>query len=1098
MLKKLSAILLTVGLFMQTEITVLASEIDVESIITVEDNENIETPGLGYIEPEEYDASSVCWENKYQLLGSSPQVAQSYYKTELLPEIRHQGSYGTCWAFATLGCMEINLMKKGYTDVDLSELHLAYFTYHSATDPLGGLQGDEYSYANTTTSFLQIGGNEVYASNALMDWLGAASEKTVPYSQAATVAKDGLADELAFEDVAHLQGVRKINMSDTGDVKQAIVEYGAVQISYHAISSYNSNAYYNADTAGYYCYDENGTNHAVIIVGWDDNYAASKFPTQPSGNGAWIVRNSWGSGYGEGGYFYLSYYDKSLSDVAVAFEAEMSDNYDNNYQYDGSPIVGYLSYAPVKLANVFQAKANEGGLELLEAVSFQTMNANCNYTINIYKNLTDMGNPESGLLCDTMSGQTTYEGIYTIPLNEEVYLEQNAYYSVVIDLTSENEDKLKIPLDMADTNNLYNASSVAKEQQSFWWYYGSWQDFGKQYGGNLKIKAYTTNADIQETIFVTGISLYPIVADINVGQTLELSVVVTPENATHKELVWSSSDENIAIVDENGLVEAKKVGTATITAKATDGSNVTTCCQVNVKQPMTGIELNKTAVEINMNGSEQLTVTYLPTDTTDDKTVTWKSMDETVATVTQNGLIKPVAPGTATIVATVGEFTARAEVKIKPVLVTGLEIKTDKNTIEVGEKIQLLVNVLPVDATNKAIVWYSFDETIATVDDNGNVTGIKAGQTVISATAQGGDASKILTITVVQKTEEDDSESTKEPEDIVKPEEPGDSVDKDESGDSDTSDDKDETGDSDTPGNKDETGDSDTPGNKDEIGDSDTSVDKNETEDSNTSDNTDNQTGSGTPVLDGMVTESDGKRYWYEDGIKQGLEGRGKEIYDSERGAWYWLDSVLDGAVATSKDVYQESAAGEWADNADGTGKWVRYDENGHMIKGWQTTENGTYYFDKIYGTMAKGSVVIDGIPCYFDPNTGIAANGQWITIDGVPYWYENGVRQGLEGRGKEIYDATTNAWYWLDSVDMGKKAVSKDVYQESLSAYPDREDGTGKWVRYDENGHMVKGWQTTEQGIYYFEEITGAMAKGQVTIDGKEYNFDETTGLLK
>lgn len=110
-------------------------------------------------------------------------------------------------------------------------------------------------------------------------------------------------------------------------------------------------------------------------------------------------------------------------------------------------------------------------------------------------------------------------------------------------------------------------------------------------------------------------------------------------------------------------------------------------------------------------------------------------------------------------------------------------------------------------------------------------------------------------------------------------------------------------------------------------------------------------------------------------------------------------------------------------------------------------------------------------------------------------------MRQGYDPnnpfyRGKEIYDPGTDAWYWLDNVQQGAKAVSKDVYQESYSAYPDRADGTGKWVRYDENGHMVKGWQTTEAGVYYFETITGAMAKGSVTIDGVNYYFDPTTGI--
>ena len=239
--------------------------------------------------------------------------------------------------------------------------------------------------------------------------------------------------------------------------------------------------------------------------------------------------------------------------------------------------------------------------------------------------------------------------------------------------------------------------------------------------------------------------------------------------------------------------------------------------------------------------------------------------------------------------------------------------------------------------------------------------------------------------------------------------------------------------------------------------------------------------------------------YWYENGVLQGTEGRGKEIYDPESGAWYWLDAVQGGKKAVSKDVYQESWAGAYADREDGTGKWVRYDENGHMVKGWTENEDGTYYFDRETGAMAKGETVIDGVPCRFDAYTGVGLDKAWAEENGALYWYEDGKRQGTEGRGKEIYDAGSDAWYWLDAVDNGKKAVSKDVYQESWAgAYADREDGTGKWVRYDENGKMIKGWDSNQNGKYYFDPETGAMAKGTMVIDGVEYTFDKTTGKLE
>ena len=227
-----------------------------------------------------------------------------------------------------------------------------------------------------------------------------------------------------------------------------------------------------------------------------------------------------------------------------------------------------------------------------------------------------------------------------------------------------------------------------------------------------------------------------------------------------------------------------------------------------------------------------------------------------------------------------------------------------------------------------------------------------------------------------------------------------------------------------------------------------------------------------------------GKDYWYENGVKQGTTGRGKEIYDPDSDAWYWLDANQGGAKAVSKDVYQESNGG----------KWVRYDANGHMIKGWDTNDDGTYYFDLVTGAMTKGDATIDGLPCSFDTVTGIGLNCAWKRINGKDYWYEGGKRQGYDPnnaayRGKEIYDPASNGWYWLDNVQQGAKTVSKDVYQESSG---------GKWVRYDANGQMIKGWNTNADGTYYFDPITGAMAKGTTIIDGMTYYFDPATGVKR
>jgi hypothetical protein len=273
----------------------------------------------------------------------------------------------------------------------------------------------------------------------------------------------------------------------------------------------------------------------------------------------------------------------------------------------------------------------------------------------------------------------------------------------------------------------------------------------------------------------------------------------------------------------------------------------------------------------------------------------------------------------------------------------------------------------------------------------------------------------------------------------------------------------------------------------------------------------------------GWKADSTGTEYWYENGYRMGYDAedasyRGKEIYDPVSNAWFWLDNVDGGKKAVSKDVYQESKA----DDEGNIGKWVRYDANGYMIKGWDENVNGKYFFDYTYGTMVKGYYTIDGTEYYFNTDTGVlertvtdglSGYTGWKNVDGADFWYEDGKRQGTKAdpayRGKEIFDPGSDAWYWLDNVDGGKKAVSKDVYQESQA---DDAGNIGKWVRYDANGRMIKGWSAgygadarviasasdaNGEAVYYFDPKYGTMAKGQVTIDGVTYTFDTNNGVL-
>lgn len=235
---------------------------------------------------------------------------------------------------------------------------------------------------------------------------------------------------------------------------------------------------------------------------------------------------------------------------------------------------------------------------------------------------------------------------------------------------------------------------------------------------------------------LTGITLNTQETSIKKGDTTDLDVIYNPEDTTDdKKVTWTSSDDKIATVDENGVVTAVADGTATITA--TVGS-LTAECIVHVREvPLEGIDLDKTAITMNKGEkSEALKVSYNPEDTTDDKTVTWSSENEDVATV-ENGVVTAVGAGTTTITATVGEFTAECEVTVVSPL-ESITLTADRTTdnLEVGDTVNLTVGYNPEDTTDKkAVTWSSSDEDVATVDENGVVTAVAGGTATITATS---------------------------------------------------------------------------------------------------------------------------------------------------------------------------------------------------------------------------------------------------------------------------------------------------------------------------------------------------------------------------
>ena len=243
----------------------------------------------------------------------------------------------------------------------------------------------------------------------------------------------------------------------------------------------------------------------------------------------------------------------------------------------------------------------------------------------------------------------------------------------------------------------------------------------------------------KKVIPVTKVTITPSTLNLATGETATLTVSVEPEGATY-EVEWSSSDETVATIVD-GVVTAVGEGTATVTAVVGDDSAT---CVVTVETPIESITLDKTELEMVKGDTETLTVTINP-ETAKEVKVTWSSSDEKIATVDETGKVTAVGAGEATITAKAGGKEATCKVTVK-VPVESITLDKTSLTLKEGATAVLVATVKPDDATDKTVTWSSSDETIATVDNNGKVTGIKEGEATV--TAKAGDKTATCKVTV--------------------------------------------------------------------------------------------------------------------------------------------------------------------------------------------------------------------------------------------------------------------------------------------------------------------------------------------------------------
>ena len=410
--------------------------------------------------------------------------------------VRNQKPSNMCWAYTLASNLEISFLRAGAGLFDLSEEHLAYFFANRQNDPLGNTPNDR----NNVLHSYRDGGNQTLAAIFLSSWSGMALEAQVPYetNEDHTLDSDSVPSlGMAYTTSAYLENAAFSSYS-VQKIKNLISEYGSVSMSFGMYDSY-----YNPRTYAYSYPGSAGVNHAITLVGWDDNFAKENFNSNcnVTSNGAWIVRNSWGNTWGDEGYFYLSYENKCNYNI-VAAEAVTSPKYKNNYFYDGSCALSKMKLYPSgsggisSIANVFQAKAGNGKGEALGEVVLSTYTDGGSYSIQVYTNLKDSGDPVSGTpaYSTPVTFYQEHAGISTVTVPEVTLMNKTLYSVVVTNIGSGAVEYL------CETNNAYSwveFDADLKADQSFCYHdKNGWSDFSKTSpSACARIKAHTRTLD---------------------------------------------------------------------------------------------------------------------------------------------------------------------------------------------------------------------------------------------------------------------------------------------------------------------------------------------------------------------------------------------------------------------------------------------------------------------------------------------------------------------------------------------------------------------------------------------------------------------------
>lgn len=469
----------------------------------------------------------------YEGPGYELPSAYNGYEQGDLPAVRNQGSYGTCWAHAAVGAIETDVINRNTcvdSSFDLSEYQLAYYCAHYYDDPKDCHDNDKYTIY-PDHEYLDDGGHASYIYSLMYSGVGAVPESVVPY----LMAGEELDQSYAMDyNCVRLESVNQIKTSERDNVKDAILKHGSV---YTLVCTNEEYFDWMEDSMYNDSKESSMPDHAVTIVGWDDNFPASNFKINAPGNGAWLIRNSWGlDDYGMNGYFWVSYYDEGINwtGQVVAFSTSLHP-YDNTYTY-ASSIFDENTYVDKETAVVStDYKVNAG--ETIEAVATYVNNAFSEIDVEVEAN----GKKAKGHFSNK------YKGVYTIHLDNPIEVKKDTVVKVSVSITDKNNGWVSVPLDysyivMSESYEIDNPVDNGCTIN------------GEEYDADPKIYLYTNNKEEDPSVEHKGITVEQ---NHFLGHKDETFQILMGEDSVVKdasEITWESRNPEVASVDENGLV----------------------------------------------------------------------------------------------------------------------------------------------------------------------------------------------------------------------------------------------------------------------------------------------------------------------------------------------------------------------------------------------------------------------------------------------------------------------------------------------------------------------------------------------------------------